>query len=159
MSVCTSTVMMKPAKVDCDSASANTRLVSASASAPPYCALVHQAEQAGLAHAAQHVARHAALLFPGGGMRLDLAGDEARDLVAQQLVLGGVVDGCVGHDWPHIRNTPNFGSGIGALSVADRPSASTRRVSAGSITPSSHSRAGGVVGMALHLVLLADRLP
>jgi hypothetical protein len=36
MSVCTSTVMMKPPKVDCDSASANTRLVSASASAPPY---------------------------------------------------------------------------------------------------------------------------
>ena len=41
----------------------------------------------------------------------------------------------------HIRNTPNFGSGIGALSDADKPSASTRRVSAGSITPSSHSRA------------------
>ena len=36
MSVCTSTVMMKPAKVDCDSASANTTFVSASASAPPY---------------------------------------------------------------------------------------------------------------------------
>ena len=35
MSVWTSTVMMKPPKVDCDSASANTRLVSASASAPP----------------------------------------------------------------------------------------------------------------------------
>ena len=38
MSVWTSTVMMKPPKVDCDSASANTRLVSASASAPPYSA-------------------------------------------------------------------------------------------------------------------------
>ena len=36
ISVCTKTVMMKPAKVDCDSASANTRLVNASASAPPY---------------------------------------------------------------------------------------------------------------------------
>ena len=35
MSVWTSTVMMKPPKVDCDSASAKTRLVSASASAPP----------------------------------------------------------------------------------------------------------------------------
>jgi hypothetical protein len=44
--------------------------------------LVHQAEQAGLAHAAQHVARHAARFFPGRGMRLDLAGDEFRDLVA-----------------------------------------------------------------------------
>ena len=35
MSVWTSTVMMKPPKVDCDKASANTRLVIASASAPP----------------------------------------------------------------------------------------------------------------------------
>ena len=41
----------------------------------------------------------------------------------------------------YIRKTPNFVAGIGAFSVAasDRPS--TRRVSAGSITPSSHSRA------------------
>ena len=35
MSVWTSTVMMKPPKVDCDRASAKTRLVSASAPAPP----------------------------------------------------------------------------------------------------------------------------
>ena len=29
---------------------------------------------------------------------------------------------------PHIRNTPNFVSGIGALSAAEKHSASTRRV-------------------------------
>ena len=48
-------------------------------------------------------------------------------------------------------------SGIGAFSAADRPRPSTMRVSAGSMMPSSHSRARGVVGMALALVLLADR--
>ena len=42
---------------------------------------------------------------------------------------------------PHIRNTPNFVSGIGALSVAEKHSASTRRVSAGAMMPSSQSRA------------------
>ena len=42
----------------------------------------------------------------------------------------------------HMRKTPKRGlSGIGALRLALRPSASTRRVSAGSMTPSSHSRA------------------
>ena len=41
----------------------------------------------------------------------------------------------------HMRKTPNFVSGMGALSAADRPSASTRRVSAGSMMPSSHRRA------------------
>jgi hypothetical protein len=40
-----------------------------------------------------------------------------------------------------MRNTPNFASGIGALRLAEIASASTRRVSAGSMTPSSHSRA------------------
>ena len=41
----------------------------------------------------------------------------------------------------HIRKTPKRGSGIGARAAAARPSASTRRVSRGSITPSSHRRA------------------
>ncbi len=41
----------------------------------------------------------------------------------------------------YIRKTPNGVSGIGALSAADSPSARTIRVSTGSITPSSHSRA------------------
>ena len=41
-----------------------------------------------------------------------------------------------------MRNTPKRGrSGIGAFRLALIASASTRRVSAGSITPSSHSRA------------------
>jgi len=42
---------------------------------------------------------------------------------------------------PHILNTPNFVSGTGALSAALNASASTRRVSAGAMMPSSHSRA------------------
>ena len=41
----------------------------------------------------------------------------------------------------HIRKTPKRGSGMGARAAAARPSASTRRVSRGSITPSSHRRA------------------
>ena len=41
----------------------------------------------------------------------------------------------------HILKTPNLVCGIGALSAAESPSASTRRVSSGSMTPSSHSRA------------------
>ena len=39
----------------------------------------------------------------------------------------------------HILNIPNFVSGMGALSDALRLSPSTRLVSAGSITPSSHN--------------------
>ena len=41
----------------------------------------------------------------------------------------------------HILNRPNFVGSIGALDAADRPRPSTSRVSAGSITPSSQSRA------------------
>ena len=41
----------------------------------------------------------------------------------------------------YIRKTPNFVSAIGALSDAEMASASTSRVWAGSMTPSSHSRA------------------
>src|SRR5258705_9369856 len=41
----------------------------------------------------------------------------------------------------YIRNTPNRVSGIGAWSAASIPSDRTRRVSSGSMTPSSHSRA------------------
>ena len=41
----------------------------------------------------------------------------------------------------YIRNTPKRVSSIGALSAAEIPSPNTMRVSAGSITPSSHNRA------------------
>ena len=41
----------------------------------------------------------------------------------------------------YIRKMPNFVSGIGAFSAAEIPSASTRRVSSGSMIPSSQSRA------------------
>jgi hypothetical protein len=55
-------------------------------------AFVHQAEQAGRAELSQHLARRVPRRFPGQAVRLDLAGDEAGDLVAQQLVLGREVD-------------------------------------------------------------------
>src|SRR6476661_5385163 len=42
---------------------------------------------------------------------------------------------------PHIRKTPNRVSGIGAWREASRPSARMRRVSHGSMTPSSQRRA------------------
>src|SRR5262249_29982661 len=44
---------------------------------------------------------------------------------------------------PHgyIRKTPKVVSGIGAFNAAEMPSASTRRVSSGSMMPSSQSRA------------------
>jgi hypothetical protein len=41
----------------------------------------------------------------------------------------------------YIRKTPKVVSGIGAFNAAEIPSASTRRVSSGSMIPSSHSRA------------------
>jgi hypothetical protein len=41
----------------------------------------------------------------------------------------------------YIRKTPKVVSGIGAFSAAEMPSARTRRVSSGSMIPSSHSRA------------------
>ena len=45
------------------------------------------------------------------------------------------------HARPYILNTPNRVGGIGRLSDAEIARASTRRVSAGSMTPSSHRRA------------------
>jgi hypothetical protein len=44
-------------------------------------------------------------------------------------------------DGAHIRNTPKVVSGTGAYAAAAMPRASTRRVSAGSMMPSSHRRA------------------
>ncbi len=44
-------------------------------------------------------------------------------------------------DFPHIRQTPTFVSRIGALREADSESASTSRDFAGSMMPSSQSRA------------------
>ena len=41
----------------------------------------------------------------------------------------------------HIRKMPKVDSGTGAFSAAEIPSASTRRVSSGSMMPSSQSRA------------------
>ena len=48
-------------------------------------------------------------------------------------------DGVFAHGY--ILNTPKRVSFMGAFNAADRPSPSTRRVSAGSMMPSSHSRA------------------
>ena len=45
------------------------------------------------------------------------------------------------HGHPHIRKTPNCVGSMGAFSVAARERPRTRRLSAGSSTPSSQSRA------------------
>ncbi len=52
------------------------------------------------------------------------------------------INDCVLHEWSYcdyILNTPNLGSPIGAFSAALKLSPSTARVSAGSMTPSSHN--------------------
>ena len=49
-------------------------------------------------------------------------------------------DRCLAH-YTYIRNTPKVVGSIGLFSAAEIASPSTRRVSAGSMTPSSHSRA------------------
>src|SRR5688572_15984803 len=83
------------------------------------------------------------LIAPGGrragAERLDaeLAADEAEgaagagslELVHVHLAVA------------HIRKMPNVLSGTGAFDAAEIPSASTRRVSRGSMMPSSHNRA------------------
>ena len=54
--------------------------------------VIHQAKETRLAHAAQHLARHATVFFPLGGKGFDLFGNKACDLVAQQFVFGGDED-------------------------------------------------------------------
>ena len=67
------------------------------------------------------------------------AGRRFRD--ARPLALEGVdVDVGVAHRF-YILKMPNWLSGIGAFSAAEIPSASTRRVSSGSMIPSSQRRA------------------
>ena len=68
---------------------------------------------------------------PQGAQRAD---HPERDLPA-------VGDEHSGEHSRHIRKTPKAGSPSGALAAAESASPSTVRVSAGSITPSSHSRA------------------
>ena len=80
-------------------------------------------------------------LDPVDPERLDaeLAADEAdRATGARAFDLVDVHDG-VRHDY--IRKTPKVVSGTGALAAAASPSASTWRVSSGSMIPSSQSRA------------------
>ncbi len=90
----------------------------------------------------------------GGGVGLGIDGDGfdahaprgARDAAGDLAAIGDEEGayhprgGCLRHHH-HIRNTPNFVGSIGAFSAAERERPSTRRVSAGSMIPSSHSRA------------------
>jgi hypothetical protein len=48
---------------------------------------------------------------------------------------------CLGRYMAYIRKMPNFVSSAGAFMEAEMPRPSTRRVSAGSMMPSSHRRA------------------
>ena len=77
-----------------------------------------------------------------------VGGREVRDQrIVEGVVQLGTVQGedrdalLMGDEEAHIRNTPKRVSLAGALREADKASASTIRVSTGSITPSSHSRA------------------
>ena len=65
----------------------------------------------------------------------------ARIGLVLELALQLPFDGCAVFGHGYILNTPNFVSSIGALSEAEIARPSSRRVSAGSTTPSSHSRA------------------
>ena len=77
----------------------------------------------------------------GAGGADDAAGDLAA--VGDQQRAKTPVEFCAVHHrfLHHILNRPNFVGSIGAFAAADNPRPSTSRVSAGSITPSSHSRA------------------
>ena len=77
----------------------------------------------------------------GAGRANDAAGDLAA--VGDQQRTKTPVEFCAVHHrfLHHILNRPNFVGSIGAFAAADNPRPSTSRVSAGSITPSSHSRA------------------
>src|SRR5579864_3308040 len=114
----------------------------------------HQPEPAKLAETPQQRAWHEAVALPGVAMRLDLARDEAPHLLAQKRAFRRVVyrrphrriarrAGCVVacHRAGHIRNTPNVVRSTGRLSEAEMAIASTRRVSTGSMMPSSQIRA------------------
>ena len=80
-----------------------------------------------------------------------------RDDAAGDLAAVGDQDRCrtCARLHPEHAEASSPGSARSAPPTSAEPS--TRRVSAGSMMPSSHSRARGVVGMALALVLLADR--
>jgi hypothetical protein len=84
------------------------------------------------ARATKEATSRAAELLYFGSYRLGLrAEDRARSFAALRMTEGA-----------YIRSTPNLPpAGIGALSDAAIPSARAARVSTGSITPSSQSRA------------------
>ena len=48
---------------------------------------IAQSQETQLAHLVQHLARHAALAFPGLAMGLDFFPDEPADLIAQERML------------------------------------------------------------------------
>ena len=67
------------------------------------------------------------------------------------------VEDLIGEGRIYIRKTPNPRSSNGAFSAADKASPSTRRVSAGSMIPSSHKPRCGIVRRAFMLIEVADR--
>ena len=85
---------------------------------------------------------HAALGEVDLGRMLEAEAPDGRDREA-----GDGRHGAMLPDSSYIRKTPNRVSGIGAWRAASMPSASTRRVSSGSMTPSSHSRAVAKYGL------------
>ena len=76
----------------------------------------------------------------------DLLDRAPRPLTFQSIDIDEAISHCLSYTLArrrlgYILKTPNLVCGMGAFSAADSPSASTRRVSRGSMTPSSQSRA------------------
>ena len=141
MSVWTSTVMMKPPEVARDNASWNTTLVVMSASDPPCCAGYIKPSQP----SAPILRRISRGVLPASSQ----ASAKGSTSLAMKRATWRRSSSCSGREYTllamlwrsYMRNTPNVVSGIGAFSEALSARASVSRVSSGSMTPSSHSRA------------------
>src|SRR3954467_1507242 len=106
------------------------------------CDGIGDTEKSQLTHLAQDFPRYIPLFFPSHAARFYFLVNEARDLVTQRDMFFVQINRFHGaYRRNYILNTPNRVRSMGAFSAAERPRPRTMRVSAGSITPSSHNRA------------------
>ena len=96
----------------------------------------------GPSRTATSAAPHVRRVRVGVGVHRDRADAQARSVrITRSAISPRLATSTVPNIPRHIRNTPKAGSASGAFAAVDRARPSTVRVSAGSITPSSHSRA------------------
>ena len=152
MSVCTSTVMATPREGRAAELLGEHDRAERVHLGAAVLGRVADAEEAELAHAAQHLARHEALLLPFRAVRLDLALDEAADLRAQRFVLLAEVGrGEGGRGVCSIRSlNPSSGGGLvlgrfAYLAVAAVTSISTSSSGRASPATTSVVTAGGAL--------------